>query len=134
VRFSEVEFGDEMPAFAPDVSPATVKRFVTAAGMNFPRFWDDEAARKEGLPGAIVPGIMSQGILAALVHRWAPDARILHLDTTFRAPVLVGTKPACKGVVTNLDPDTRVVEIDLTLANEAGETRVVSTARVELPA
>ncbi|HVH07541.1 MAG TPA: MaoC/PaaZ C-terminal domain-containing protein [Myxococcota bacterium] len=133
MRFADVEFGAEMPAFTPDVSAQTVKRFVTAAGMNFPRFWDDEAARKEGLPGAIVPGIMSQGILAALVHRWAPDAKIRHLDTTFRAPVLVGSKPSCKGVVTNLDPATRVVEIDLTLANEAGETRVVSTARVELP-
>jgi acyl dehydratase len=133
MRFSEVEFGDEMPAFAPDLSAETVKRFVAAAGMNFPRFWDDEAARKEGLPGAIVPGIMSQGILAALVHRWAPDAKILHLDTTFRAPVLVNAKASCRGVVTNLDPDARVVEIDLTLANEAGETRVVSTARVELP-
>jgi acyl dehydratase len=133
VRFAEVEFGDEMPLFAPDVSAATVKRFVSAAGMNFPRFWDDEAARKEGLPGAIVPGIMSQGILAALIHRWAPDAKILHLDTTFRAPLLVNSKPSCRGVVTNLDADARVVEIDLTLANEAGETRVVSTARVELP-
>ena len=120
MRFSDAEFGDELAAFTPDVSAETVKRFVTAAGMNFPRFWDDAAARKEG-------------ILAALVHRWAPDAKILHLDTTFRAPVLVGSKPSCKGVVTNLDPEARVVEIDLTLANEAGETRVVSTARVELP-
>ena len=56
-----------------------------------------------------------------------------YLDTTFRAPVLVNSKPTCKGVVTNLDADAQIVEIDLTLANEAGETRVVSTARVELP-
>jgi acyl dehydratase len=134
MRFADVEFGEELPGGTPDVSAPVVRRFVDAAGMNFPRFWDSDAARREGLPGAIVPGIMSQGILAALVHRWAPDARILHLDTTFRAPVLVDSKPTVRGVVTNLDADLRIVEIDLTLANEAGETRVVSTARVELPA
>jgi acyl dehydratase len=133
MRFADVEFGQELPATHPDVTLPAVRRFTGTAGMDFARFHDDEAARKEGLPGAIVPGIMSQGILAALVHRWAPEARILRLDATFRAPLLVGSKPVCRGVVTDLDPASRSVEIDLTLANEAGETRVVGTAKVELP-
>jgi len=133
MRFEDVGFGDELPACAPDVSPEAVRRFAQTAGMLHPRFFDDEAARREGLPGAIVPGIMSQGLLAALVHRWAPEARIELLDTTFRAPLRVGSKPTCRGVVTDLDPVRRTVEVDLTLANEAGETRVVGTARVRLP-
>jgi acyl dehydratase len=133
MRFEDVDFGQDLPELAPDVGPEAVRRFAETAGMLHPRFFDHEAARREGLPGAIVPGIMSQGILAALVHRWAPEARILVLDTTFRAPLLVGSKPRCRGVVTNLDAATRSVEIDLTLANEAGETRVVGTARIALP-
>ena len=75
--YDAVEFGEELPAFQPDVSLANVRRFTGAAGMTFPRFHDHEAARKEGLPGAIVPGIMSQGILTALIHRWSPGARVL---------------------------------------------------------
>jgi acyl dehydratase len=133
MRFADVAFGQELPEHAPDVGLEAVKRFVRTARMDFSRFTDHEAARREGLPGAIVPGIMSQGILAAMVHAWAPEARIRVLDTTFRAPLLVGSKPVCRGVVTHLDAATRVVEIDLTLANEAGETRVVGTAKVELP-
>jgi acyl dehydratase len=133
MRFEDVDFGQDLPELAPDVSPEAVRRFAETTGMLHPRFFDHEAARREGLPGAIVPGIMSQGILAAMVHRWAPEARILVLDTTFRAPLLVGSKPRCRGVVTNLDAATRSVEIDLTLANEAGETRVVGTARIALP-
>ena len=133
MRFEDVEFGQELPEMEPDVSLEAVRRFTKIAGMDFARFTDHEAARKEGLPGAIVPGIMSQGILAALVHRFAPEAKIVSLDTTFRATVLVGSKPRVRGVVTDIDAAARRMEIDLTLANEAGETRVVGTAKVELP-
>jgi acyl dehydratase len=133
MRFEDVEFGEDLPELVPDVSVETVQRFARAARMLHPRFFDDEAARREGLPGAIVPGIMSQGILAALIHRWAPEARVELLDTTFRAPLRVGSKPVCRGVVTDLDAGRRRVEIDLTLSNEAGEARVVGTARVALP-
>ena len=133
MRFADVAFGQDLPEVTPDVSSEAVRRFGKTTGMLAPRFFDPEAARREGLPGAIVPGIMSQGILAALIHRWAPEARVLVLDTTFRAPLLVGSKPVCRGVVTDLDAASRCVEIDLILANEAGETRVVGTAKVELP-
>ena len=62
----DVEFGEELPAFEPDTSLANVKRFAVAAGWDGPRFTDHEYARKEGLPGALVPGIMSQGFLSAM--------------------------------------------------------------------
>ncbi|HTO53002.1 MAG TPA: MaoC family dehydratase [Myxococcota bacterium] len=127
-----MEFGEELPALEPDVSLENVKRFVRAAGMSFERFTDHEAARREGLPGAIVPGIMSQGILAALIHRWAPGARILRIDTVFRAPVLVGSRPRATGVITDKDDERGTVEIDLTIQNEAHESPVVGTATVAL--
>jgi acyl dehydratase len=131
-KYEEVEFGEELPAFQPDVSLANVRRFTGAAGMTFPRFHDHEAARKEGLPGAIVPGIMSQGILAALVHRWAPGARVLKIDTVFRSPILVDSKPLAKGVITDKNDADRTIVIDLTIQNEANESPVVGTATVAL--
>jgi acyl dehydratase len=130
--YSEVEFGEELPPFHPDVSLDNVKRFVRAAGMTFERFTDHEAARKQGLPGAIVPGIMSQGILAALIHRWAPSARIVRIDTVFRSPVLVDSKPRATGVITEKNDGDRTVVIDLVIQNEAHESPVVGTATVEL--
>ena len=130
--YSAVEFGEELPAIEPDVSLANVRRFTHAAGMTFPRFHDHEAARKEGLPGAIVPGIMSQGVLAALIHRWAPGARILRIDTVFRSPILVDSRPRATGVVTDKNDAEHTVEIDLTIQNEAHESPVVGTATVAL--
>lgn len=128
--FRDVEFGEELPEIQPDISLDNVKLFARSALMWAPRFIDHKAAREAGLPGAIVPGIMSQGILVALIHRWAPNAKILNVDTIFRAPLIVDTKPVASGVVTELDEESKVIEIDLMLKNEKGETPVVGTARI----
>ena len=130
----DVEFGAELPRFAPDTSIAATRRFGQHVGWNTPRFTDHEGARKEGLPGAIVPGVMSQGFLGAMIHRWAPEAEILSIDTIFRAPVLVDHPHDINGVVTDVDEDAGTVEIDITVTNEAGETRVLGTATARLPA
>ena len=130
--FESVEFGEELPEVEVDVTIENVRRFAQAAMMLAGRFTDHDEARAAGLPSAIVPGIMSQGILVALIHRWAPNAHVLNVDTIFRAPLLVDSKPTASAVVTDIDEDARVIEIDLTLKNEKGETPVLGTARITL--
>ncbi len=132
-RFEEIEVGDELPEYVPDVTLDTVRNFANAAGLGRAgRFTDHERARKEGLPGAIVPGIMSQGILAAMIHKWAPGCQIRKIDTVFRAPLIADTRVVCRSVVTETDPNSSSVYIDLTILNEANEARVLGTATVEL--
>ena len=130
---SDVEFGAEIPTFTPDTSLENVKRFGKFVGWSGPRFTDHEAARKEGFPGALVPGVMSQGFLGAMIHRWAPSSEIVAIDTVFRAPVLVDEPHQIVGVVTDVDEEAGSVEIDITITNEAEETRVFGTATVKLP-
>ena len=130
--FEDVEFGEDLPETAVDVSLDILKVFTKAAEMMAARFIDHEEARSNGLPGAIVPGIMSQGILVSLIHQWAPNAEVLNVDTIFRAPLLVDSKPTASGVVTDIDEETKVIEIDLTLKNEKGDTPVVGTAKITL--
>ena len=74
-----------------------------------------------------------QGLLAAMIHRWAPVGEIINIDTVFRAPVLVDETYHINGVVTDIDSDACTVEIDLTITNDAGENRVFGTAMVRLP-
>ncbi len=132
--FSDVDFGDELPECIPDVSMGMVRRFGEVTNMTFWRFTDHEKAREAGLPGAIVPGIMSQGILVAMIHAWAPDCLVHKIDTIFRAPLVVDSQPICRGVVTDMNEGSRTLELDLTICNEEGETRVLGTALIELPA
>lgn len=132
-RVGDIEFGAELPAFEPDTTLATAAKFATLIGWGGARFTDHEAARKEGLQGAMVPGVLSQGYLVAMIHNWAPDAEIKKIDTVFRAPVIADEKHTITGVVTDINIDEGLVEIDLTVANEKGETRVFGTATVGLP-
>ena len=129
----DVEFGVELPSFVPDTSLENVKRFGRFVGWGGPRFTDHAAARKEGFPGALIPGVMSQGFLGAMIHRWAPGAVIISIDTIFRAPVLVDKPHTITGVVTDINEEEGTVEIDITITNEADETRVFGTATATFP-
>jgi hypothetical protein len=132
----EVEFGEELPAFEPDTSLETGSKFASLIGWGTGmggRFASHEDAKKEGLPGAMVPGVLSQGYLVAMIHHWAPDAVLKSIDTVFRAPVIADEKHTITGVVTDINEDDGFVELDLTVANEKGETRVFGTATIELP-
>lgn len=131
-RYEDVEFGEDLPEVSPDVAMENVHRFCRATGMLSGRFMDHEEAKQQGLPQAIVPGIMSQGLLVAAIHAWAPGCQVAFVDTVFRAPLLVDSKPRCRAVVTDKNDESRRIEIDLTIVNEAGETRVMGTATVQL--
>ena len=131
---ADVEFGAELDAFHADTSLQKVREFANAVGwVGSGRFEDHEKARKQGLPGALVPGIMSMGFLTSMIHRWSPAAKITYVDTVFRAPMLADQPLTINAVVTDVDEDEGVVELDLTVKNEAEETRVFGTAKVELP-
>ena len=48
-------------------------------------------------------------------------------------PLLADEPCYISGVVTDIDEDEGLVELDLSVKNEAGETRIFGTARVRLP-
>jgi hypothetical protein len=131
---ADVEFGAELEPFDADTSLATAAAVADAVGWGGGgRFKDHEQARREGLPGALVPGILAMGFLTSLIHRWAPAAKVEHIDTVFRAPLLADHACTISAVVTDIDEASGLVQLDLAVKNEAGETRVFGTANVRLP-
>ena len=130
---SDVEFGEELPVFNPDTSLENTSAFAKAVGWGGPRFEDHDGARKEGFPGALVPGIMGMGFLVSAIHEWAPEGQIQNIDTVFRAAMLADTPAIINAVVTDIDEDDALVELDMTIKNEKDETRVFGTAKVKIP-
>jgi acyl dehydratase len=76
---------------------------------------------------------MAMGFLTSMIHRWSAAARVQRIDTVFRAPLLAEQPCTLSAVVTDIDAERGVVQLDLTVKNEAGETRVFGTADVRLP-
>lgn len=129
--FTDVEEGDELPVSEIDLTADRIRDYARAAGMWAPRFTDDEAARREGLPGMIAPGNLSMGLLGVLVEGWAGAGALRRLGTTFRGIVRPGRLRLC-GAVTERNDTARTVELDVWLENEDGERSVIGTATVAL--
>ena len=136
IRFyDEIDIGDEIEELEICPTTADVVRYVEVASMQSGRFTDDDYARNEGLPGAIIPGNMSLGFLSRMVTEFFPTGSLRNLTANFRATVPHNTPLICSGVVTEKQEDEgrHLVFCDIVMSNEAGDRYVQGTAQVALP-
>ena len=131
MRFEEIEEGDELPHEDLFLSKDAVRAYAVASGIAFPRFTDDEGARREGLPCMIAPGNMSMGLLASRLERWAGPGSLRRLGSTFRGLVLPDRTVRLCAVVTQKDEEARRVEVDVWMEGDDGERLVIGTASVK---
>jgi 3-hydroxybutyryl-CoA dehydratase len=108
------------------VDSSVVARYGDAADDHNPIHFDDEAARRLGLPGAIAHGMISGALLGRLVAsalgpQWLRHGR-MHLK--FVAPVEVGSTVVARGTVTSTDP----VSIEIRAETATGVLAIVGTA------
>jgi acyl dehydratase len=133
--YEAVQIGDALGPQDFYLSKDQVRAYARAMGMWVPRFTDDEAARKEGLPGMITPGNMSLAILSKLVTDWigTSGARIIRLGTTYRQPVMPDHTITLHGFVTHKKDQDRTVEMDVWIESEEADRLVLGTATVQFP-
>jgi acyl dehydratase len=132
--FEQVNIGDTIGPLDITVTKEQCRDYAQIMGVAgiAGRFTDEEAAKKEGLPGIILPGNMSLGLLAKLVTDWIGmgKARMTRIGTTYRQPVQPDRAITIQGFVTNTDPAERTAEIELWIENEDSERLVIGTATV----
>jgi acyl dehydratase len=133
MTFEEIQIGTAIGPAEVFVSKDQTRRYARSCGLDAPRFTDDEGAKKEGLPGMIMPGNMSLGLLTKLVTDWIGTsvARVVRMGTTYRVPVLPDHTLTLQGFVTHTYPEQRQCEIDVWIENEEAERLVTGTATVE---
>ena len=132
--FADVHIGDTLGPVQQFISKDQCRRYARACGLDAPRFTDDEGARKEGLPGMILPGNMSLGILSKLVTDWLGadgGARLVRISTTYRVPVQPDHTLTLQGFITHANEAERTAEIDVWIENEDAERLVTGTATVQ---
>ncbi len=134
-RFETIAVGEALGPHEIVIDKARARAYAAACGMDSGRFHDDEAARAEGLPGMIIPGNLSLGLLSKLVTDWlgAGTGRLTRIGTTYRAIVSPDRRLILHGFVTHIEAQARSVEIDVWIENEEAERPVIGTATVVFP-
>jgi acyl dehydratase len=133
-KFAEIKIGDTLGPLHQFVSKDQCRQYAHSAGLPAARFTDDEGARKEGLPGMILPGNMSLGIMSKLVTDWIGSeggARMIRLSTTYRVPVQPDHTLTLQGFITHTTESDCTAEIDVWIENEEAERLVTGTATVQ---
>ena len=137
MKFDDVEIGDDIGPVERVVTDRQVRRFLAIrendTGAN--RFTDDEFAKGEGLPGAIVPGAMNIAMMSQLLTGWSDSVSLRKLDVVFRQPVPHERTLLLKGIVTDKEVNDGVPTLtcDVFLENEEGSKLVIGSATVVLP-
>jgi acyl dehydratase len=133
-KFEEIIIGDTLGPLEIVVTKDQCRTFAKVCGFGevAGRFTDEEAAKKEGLPGIILPGNMSLALLSKLVTDWIGigNARVTRMGTTYRVPVQPDHKIMLHGFITHTTPAERTAEVDVWIENEEGERLVTGTATV----
>lgn len=137
LHFDDVEIGDDIGPVERTVNKEQVQRFLKIRGTQEgpSRFTDEDFAKKEGLPGAIVPGAMNIAILSQLLTGWSPTVRMKKLDVVFRGMVPHDQPFQLTGIVTDKDTvdGQPQLECDVFLQNSEGTRLVIGNAIISLP-
>ena len=137
LHFEDVSVGDDIGPLERAVTDDQVREFVEIwVGESGPsRFTDQDVARREGLTGPIVPGVMSIAIMAQLLTGWSPTVTLKKLDVVFRQTVPHNVPLQFKGVVTEkrvVDGEPQM-ECDVFVETEQGMRPLLGKATAALP-
>jgi hypothetical protein len=122
------------------VTPDDVIRFLDFRQAATPRrsrrpsyFVEEEVAQRQGLPGPIVPGTLSMGLLSRLVLSWLAPASMRSFEVNFRRPVRQGEHVRAVAIVTNVVgyPEGEQVSLDIYVENADGDRPILGSAIVE---
>lgn len=134
--WEDLDVGHELSPLRLTLSAAQVRQYAEAAHMPGARFFSDDAARKEGLPGQIAPGNLSLALFSRLIVTALPGATLTRLGATFRVPVRPGQPLVVRGVITekHCTDHGDLFECDLVIESVEGDRWVTGTASARAPA
>jgi len=133
LKFSDVQPGDELPAFTGEpVSRLALALYCGASGDHNPIHVDLDFARRAGMPDVFAHGMLSMAWLGRLLTGWVPQERIRQFAVRFVAITQLGDAVTCSGKVLDKDPASGTVRLEITTRNQAGEIKLSGEAVIAL--
>ena len=126
--------GDTLPALELTPNLGQVLRYC-ALGWAFPQlFYDEAAAKAQGMPGRLVPGPLKLGLLYRAVDEWlAGEGYVRHVRAAHRRPDIQDRPITITGQVARVyeEEGKQRADIELTIVNAEGMPSVRGFATVE---
>ena len=136
IDFDVVEVGAELPALSPGpISRLTLALFAGASGDHNPVHVDIDYARAAGKNDVFAHGMLVMAYLGRLLTNWAPPHAIRRFGARFTAITHVHDRLSCHGKIVAKDKTKgeNLVTVELSVADEYGELKIVGQATIALP-
>ncbi len=133
MSFDEVEVGTEGPVRTHKLTRTDLVKYAGASGDFNPMHHDETLATAAGMPSVFGHGMFSMGFLGSALTDWVGPGRVVAMRARFSKQTWPGETLVTKVVVTaKREQDGRhLVDVDCSLANEAGEVKVVGSATLQ---
>ncbi len=132
--FEELSVGDEAD-FTKTVTGDDVTLFARVTGDTNPLHVDEEAASRSRFGGRIAHGMLTAGLISAVLGTKLPGPGCIYLSQTLRftRPVRIGDTVTARAEVTELYPDDRRVRLKTTCVNQDDDTVLEGAAELLVP-
>ncbi|MEY2464891.1 MAG: hypothetical protein QOH64_3029 [Acidimicrobiaceae bacterium] len=133
--FDDVNEGDEAPVVSHELTRTDLVMYAGASGDFNPMHHDEVKAKEAGLPSVFGHGMFSMGLLGRAITDYVGIGNLKHFKVRFTKQTWPGEVLTSKVVVTakRKDEGESIVDLDVQLANEAGEVKVAGEASAALP-
>ena len=133
--FDDVHEGDAAPVVSHELTRTDLVMYAGASGDFNPMHHDELKAQQAGLPSVFGHGMFSMGLLGRAVTDWVGVGNLRSFKVRFTKQTWPGEVLTSKIVVSakRKDDGDNLVDLDVELANQAGEVKVAGTAIAALP-
>ena len=133
--FDDVNEGDEAPVVSHELTRTDLVMYAGASGDFNPMHHDEVKAKEAGLPSVFGHGMFSMGLLGKAITDYVGVGNLKKFKVRFTKQTWPGEVLTSKIVVTGKrkEDGESLVDLDVQLANEAGEVKVAGEASAALP-
>lgn len=134
MTIQDMKLGDSAST-AKTISESDVYLFAGITGDHNPAHVNETAASQTPFGGRIAHGILSAGLISAVLAMKLPGPGTIYLgqELKFTKPVRFGDTVTATCTVSELIPEKNIAKLDTTCTNQRGEVVIKGTATVMPP-
>lgn len=131
-EFSELAVEQKLSFETPPIEKVQLVKYAGASGDFNLIHTDEETAKKVGLPGVIVHGMINMGVLGDFVSQVVGNQGFVQrLQVRFSGMVRAGESLLCSATVSGKDEEKKTVDFELTAETEPGKVVTVGNATIQ---